>query len=241
MEKEVYEFSIEGFSGPFDLILELAKQHEIEISEISLDLLIDQYLTFIEKVQESGLDVRSSYLEMAAELLRLKSASLLNYNQELELELEEEIAMDRSEMIRRILEYKRYKEIVPEFNKLISQRENYLTRGQDPMYEYRDDNFKSNFDIQRFYLATKTYLLHEQEKNDEKIIDVKELNVEKFIDFLKQMDKPLNFSELILKASKKQFVVMFLAILESLKLEYIHVDVDEQNIITIYPGVDNNE
>lgn len=241
MENQEYQFSVEGFNGPFDLLLQLAKQHEIEITEISLDQLIDQYITFIEKVQEQGLDIRSGYLEMAAELLRLKSASILNYNANLELELEEEdIALDRQEMIKRILEYKRYKEVIGDLNHLIDNRSNFLTRPQDKLLEYRDDNFKNNFDVEKFYLATQNYLRHFLEKDEEKTISVKELNVEDYMTYLKAIVAPFSFDDLIGKITKHQFITLFLAILESLKLGYISVDVNDQYIITIYPG-DNNE
>lgn len=241
MENQEYQFSVEGFSGPFDLLLQLAKQHEIEITEISLDQLIDQYISFIEKVQEQGLDIRSGYLEMAAELLRLKSASILNYNANLELELEEDdIALDRQEMIKRILEYKRYKEVVGDLNHLIDNRSNFLTRPQDKLLEYRDDNFKNNFDVEKFYLATQNYLRHFLEKDEEKTISVKELNVEDYMTYLKAIVAPFSFDDLIGKITKHQFITLFLAILESLKLGYITVDVNDQYIITIYPG-DNNE
>ena len=241
MENQEYQFSVEGFNGPFDLLLQLAKQHEIEITEISLDQLIDQYITFIEKVHEQGLDIRSGYLEMAAELLRLKSASILNYNANLELELEEEdIALDRQEMIKRILEYKRYKEVIGDLNHLIDNRSNFLTRPQDKLLEYRDDNFKNNFDVEKFYLATQNYLRHFLEKDEEKTISVKELNVEDYMTYLKAMVAPFSFDDLIGKITKHQFITLFLAILESLKLGYISVDVNDQYIITIYPG-DNNE
>lgn len=241
MENQEYQFSVEGFNGPFDLLLQLAKQHEIEITEISLDQLIDQYITFIEKVQEQGLDIRSGYLEMAAELLRLKSASILNYNANLELELEEEdIALDRQEMIKRILEYKRYKEVTGDLNYLIDNRSNFLTRPQDKLLEYRDDNFKNNFDVEKFYLATQNYLRHFLEKDEEKTISVKELNVEDYMTYLKAIVAPFSFDDLIGKITKHQFITLFLAILESLKLGYISVDVNDQYIITIYPG-DNNE
>lgn len=241
MENQEYQFSVEGFNGPFDLLLQLAKQHEIEITEISLDQLIDQYITFIEKVQEQGLDIRSGYLEMAAELLRLKSASILNYNANLELELEEEdIALDRQEMIKRILEYKRYKEVIGDLNHLIDNRSNFLTRPQDKLLEYRDDNFKNNFDVEKFYLATQNYLRHFLEKDEEKTISVKELNVEDYMTYLQAVVAPFSFDDLIGKITKHQFITLFLAILESLKLGYISVDVNDQYIITIYPG-DNNE
>lgn len=241
MENQEYQFSVEGFNGPFDLLLQLAKQHEIEITEISLDQLIDQYITFIEKVQEQGLDIRSGYLEMAAELLRLKSASILNYNANLELELEEEdISLDRQEMIKRILEYKRYKEVIGDLNHLIDNRSNFLTRPQDKLLEYRDDNFKNNFDVEKFYLATQNYLRHFLEKDEEKTISVKELNVEDYMTYLQAVVAPFSFDDLIGKITKHQFITLFLAILESLKLGYISVDVNDQYIITIYPG-DNNE
>lgn len=235
-----YIFKVGEFSGPFDLLLQLAKDHEIEICEVCLDDLINQYLDFISKVQEEGLDIRSSYLEMAAELLRLKSASLLQLDNELDLDMEEELVIDRQEMIRRILEYKRYKEIVPELNQLIDERDNYLTREPDNLCEFRNDNFKNNFDINKFYKAVELFLAHQQEDLEEKIIEVKELNVEKFINYLRQIDKPLHFSEVIKKASKNEFVVLFLACLECLKLNYITVKEDKQHIVTIYPG-ENDE
>ena len=237
MKNGQYEFNVEGFSGPLDLLLHLAKTNEIEITNISLDLLIEQYINYIEEVQESGLDIRSGYLEMAAELLRLKSLIILNYNSNLDIEIEdEEIKMDREIMINRLLEYKKYKEVVGNFNELIDNRSNFMTRNQDKLSEYREENFKQNFDINKFFLATKQYLKHFEEEHEERIISVKELNVEEFMVKLKEIKKTFTFEEVIKKITRNEFISLFLAVLESLKLQYISINTDDGILIAPYNG-----
>ena len=228
-----YEFSVEGFSGPFDLLLHLAKTKEIEISTISLNTLIDQYIEFIQKVQESGLDVRSSYLEMAAELIRLKSLSILNYNQELEIDMEEDEVFDREYFVQKLLEYKKYQKVTTDFNDLIDKRSNFLMKKQNTLHEYRDENFKTNFDVNRFYDAVNSYLIKQQEESILNI-ELKEIKISDILSQLECLEKEFNFTKLLNEISKIQFVSLFLAILEGLKLEYITYEIKEEEII-IFP------
>ena len=228
-----YEFSVEGFSGPFDLLLHLAKTKEIEISTISLNTLIDQYIDFIQKVQESGLDVRSSYLEMAAELIRLKSLSILNHNQELEFEMEEDETFDREYFVEKLLEYKKYQKITKNLNDLIDKRSNFLGKKPNTLIEYRNENFKTNFDINQFYDAVNSYLIKKQEDSILNI-ELKEIKIDDILIKLETLEKEFNFTKLIDTISKIQFVSLFLAILEALKLEYIRYEIKNDDII-IYP------
>lgn len=228
-----YEFSVEGFSGPFDLLLHLAKTKEIEISTISLNTLIDQYIDFIQKVQELGLDVRSSYLEMAAELIRLKSLSILNHNQELEIDMEEEEIFDREYFVEKLLEYKKYQKITKNLNDLIDKRTNFLGKKPNTLTEYRDENFKTNFDINEFYDAVNSYLIKKQEEAILNI-ELKEIKISDILIKLETLEKEFNFTKLIDTISKIQFVSLFLAILEALKLDYVSYQIKNEDII-IYP------
>ena len=72
-----YEVKINEFEGPLDLLLHLIKQDNISIYEISIDRITKQYLEYIEKMEELNLDIASEYLVMAAELIEIKSSSLL--------------------------------------------------------------------------------------------------------------------------------------------------------------------
>ncbi len=78
----MYEVTIENFSGPMDLLLHLIKQSKMDIMNIKLEIIIDEYLDYIEKMQEMNLDVASSYLVMASELLEIKSRMLLPRQEE---------------------------------------------------------------------------------------------------------------------------------------------------------------
>ncbi len=233
-----YQFNIEGFSGPFHLLLELAKQHEIELTTISLDTLIDQYLDFIKQVEEQGLDIRSSYLEMAAELLRLKSLSLLSLNDD-EVVEEEALLFDRDLMIKRILEYKKYHDSIVKLQALIDKRGYYLSKKSSNLAQYRDDNFKNNFDPQAFYKAVGTFLLKQQNKQVEKLITLKEINIAQYVNDLKTLKTSFYLHDIMHQYEKEIYIALFLAILEALKQNYISVSCENQYIIKISPKGDD--
>ena len=68
-----YNFSINDFEGPLDLLLHLVKINKMEISEINVEDITNQYMSFINKMKEESIDIASSYLVMASELVHLKS------------------------------------------------------------------------------------------------------------------------------------------------------------------------
>ena len=73
----MYDITLDDFTGPMDLLLSLIKQHKMDIMHIKLEIIIDEYLKFISELQERNLDIASSYLVMASELLEIKSRMLL--------------------------------------------------------------------------------------------------------------------------------------------------------------------
>lgn len=103
-----YQVRIENFEGPLDLLLHLIKKSEINICDIPINLIAQQYLEYVEAMKELNLNVAGEFLVMAATLLQIKSKMLLPADEAAE---DEEDGPDpREELVRRLLEYKTYKE-----------------------------------------------------------------------------------------------------------------------------------
>ena len=110
-----YEVKINEFEGPLDLLLHLIKKENISIFDISIEQIIKQYLDYINKMNEENLDITSEYLVMATELIELKSKMLLPNKTE---EIEEEIEEATNDLINRLLEYDKYKNMTEELRNL---------------------------------------------------------------------------------------------------------------------------
>lgn len=105
LETNKYAIKTENFEGPLDLLCHLIDKNKMNINDIKISEIADQYMDYIKKMEEINLDITSEFLVMASTLLYLKSKSLLPKQESEEEELTEE------ELIRRIIEYKKYKEI----------------------------------------------------------------------------------------------------------------------------------
>ena len=105
METAKYEVKIENFEGPLDLLCHLIDKNKMNIYDIRINDITDQYIEYINKMEEMNLEVTSEFLLMASTLLYVKSKNLLPKENEDQEEITEE------ELIRRIIDYKKYKEI----------------------------------------------------------------------------------------------------------------------------------
>lgn len=119
LETNKYAIKLDNFEGPLDLLCHLVDKNKMDINQISISEIADQYIEYINKMQELNLDVTSEFILMASTLLFIKSKSLLPKQVEDEAELTEE------ELVHRIIEYKKYKEIskkLKEFYQIYSKR-----------------------------------------------------------------------------------------------------------------------
>ena len=105
LETNKYLIKIDNFEGPLDLLCHLIDKNKMEIDKVNLSEISDQYIEYINKMEELNLEVTSEFLIMASTLIYIKSKSLLPKANEDEEEISEE------ELLRRIIEYKKYKEI----------------------------------------------------------------------------------------------------------------------------------
>ena len=141
-----YSVKIDEFEGPLDLLLHLIKEDNIDIYDISIDKITKDYLDYINKMEELNINVASSYLVMASELMEIKSKSLLPSNKKEEVsENEEEVSRER--LISKLIEYKKYKEITNSFKELESLRKEIYIKSPENIKNEIDEKITNDNDI----------------------------------------------------------------------------------------------
>ncbi len=118
LETNKYAIKLDNFEGPLDLLCHLIDKNKMDIYEVKISDIADQYIQYINEMETYNLEITSEFLIMASTLLFLKSKSLLPKSTEDEAELTEE------ELLQRIIEYKKYKEISKKFKELYSTYSN---------------------------------------------------------------------------------------------------------------------
>jgi len=132
-----YQVRIENFEGPLDLLLHLIKKSEINIYDIPIHLIAQQYLAYIEAMEDLNLTVAGEFLVMAATLLQIKSKMLLPPD---EVTVDEEDGPDpREELVRRLLEYKKFKEAASQLDEHERLWREIYSREQAPAVELKSD------------------------------------------------------------------------------------------------------
>ena len=138
LETKRYAIKIENFEGPLDLLCHLIEKNKMDIYDIHLNEITDQYIQYLNQMEKMNLEIASEFVVMASTLLYLKSKNLLPKQEESEEELTEE------ELIKRIIEYKKYKSISQIFrekynmysNRIYKQPENVLLPKQELETKY---------------------------------------------------------------------------------------------------------
>ncbi len=217
-----YKVKLEVFEGPLDLLLYLIKKDEVDIYDISIERITQQYLEFMDAFNVLDLEVAGEFVLMAANLIYIKSRSLLPVAvQPPDDDVEE--ADPRWELVRQLVEYKKFKEAAAHLGKRELERSNMFTRlpESEPVAE-RPLGDVSVFDlINAFGSILKR--LHQREEVRE--IFEENYTVSDKIDLIMKMmaaGVPLKFTELFAAAaSRAEIVVTFLALLELIRLKQL--------------------
>lgn len=221
-----YNFSINDFEGPLDLLLHLIKINKMEIESINIESITSQYLEFIDKMKNESIDVASEYLVMASELIHIKSKALINIkdeeNDEYEINSEEELKQ-------RLLEYEQIKNITNTFKNLEDNRGKVYTKIPTNLNEYKKDiPIDTNITLDDLIKAFEDFLNREKLKKPINTkITKKELSVNdriKSIRTLLDKKNKLKFIDLFDNYTKPYIVVTFLSILEMTKNEEIKIN-----------------
>jgi len=236
-----YEININEFQGPLDLLLHLIKQSNISINEISIDEITKQYLDYIQKMEELNLDIASEYLVMAAELIEIKSSSLLPKNDIEDDEFEED---PKEKLINRLLEYEQYKKMTDTFKELEEYRQEIYTREPDNLLDYKEDEeIDYGVNLNDLLKALSKFL---EQKELEKPLNTKITNKEYSVSIrsneirnILKKKKKVNFTELFEVFTKEYVVITFLSILAMSRKQEIEIEQENnfKNIIIKEKGV----
>src|SRR2546421_11693896 len=123
-----YKIKFEVFEGPLDLLLYLIKKEEVDIYEVNLTRLATQFIEYIETMRLLDLEIAGEFLVMAATLMYIKSRELLPVDQRAEVEGDEEGEDPRWELIRQLVEYKKFKDAASKLALLEARQVNIFTR-----------------------------------------------------------------------------------------------------------------
>ena len=123
-----YKVQFEVFEGPLDLLLYLIKKEEVDIYEVNLTKLATQFIEYIDLMREFDLEVAGEFLVMASTLMYIKSRELLPVDQQVAAEGEEEGEDPRWELIRQLVEYKKFKDAAAQLQTLEARQENIFPR-----------------------------------------------------------------------------------------------------------------
>ena len=225
-----YSIKINEFEGPLDLLLHLIKQSNIDIYDIEISEITKQYLDYINKMEQLNINVASSYIVMAAELMEIKSKSLLPKQDTPEEDNEEEISKEN--LINKLIEYKKYKEMTSSFKEMETLRQNIYIKSPEKLTNYLDNNIVNEGDVSVNDLvdAFKKFL---DRKNLEKPITTKITNKEYSVKERKTNIKKLllekkkvMFTELFDEHNTSYIIVTFLSILEMTKEKDIIIKQD---------------
>ncbi len=129
MTAEALRIELPVFEGPFDLLLHLIRENQIDILDIPIAKITDQYLDYLQRMQEMDLEVASSFLVMAATLLSIKAKLLLPHPTEEEVAEGEDA---REELVRDLLEYMRFKEVAQTMNEMHEEQKRLFIRHNEP-------------------------------------------------------------------------------------------------------------
>ncbi len=219
------QIRLENFSGPLDLLLHLIKSHEMDIYDIHIVEITEQYLTIIEQMQQLDLDIAGEFLLMAANLIHIKSKMLLPVTDDL-IDEEED---PRAELVKRLLEYQRYKDVARLFQQL-PQLGRDVFSGEfqliDCFIEGQEDDeitigiYQLADAFHRLLKAKPVETFHEVVRESFSVDDYINLIANKLA-----QKKRLSFREIFPSESfLSELIVTFLATLELVRMQVVSID-----------------
>lgn len=216
----VMNFKINEFEGPLDLLLHLIKESKMDIMNIEIEKITEQYMAYLDLQEKMNLEVASEYLVLASELVEIKSKMLLPIVKDNDEEVEED---PREELVNRLIEYQTYKEITKVLHEKECIRREIYTKSPENVKNYVEESVvNTNISLDDLVEAFKRYL---KRKKANKPLDTKvtvnEISVSSRCFDIKNLLRKkgkVSFFELFPVVTKEYVIATFLAILEMAKL-----------------------
>lgn len=221
-----YPVKLQNFEGPLDLLLYLIRKNEIDVYDIPIVLVTDQYLAYLDLMQELDLDVAGEFLVMAATLIHIKSRTLVPRIETAEDESEEEDPRDA--LVRRLLEHQKFKAAAELLHERETVRSAQWTRPDGRIEDIAGQPFERELEVDLFSLlqAFQTVLARARERPPlavpERRVSV-EARIEQLLDRLSDTEA-CGFEDLFAEhEGRPDLITTFLALLEMIRLKLIRV------------------
>ena len=237
-----YQCNLDIFEGPLDLLLHLIKEQKMDIYDIRIAEITKQYLSYLDLLSELNLEMVGEYLVMAAELAKIKSKTLLPIPETEEDVLTAAGEDPRAELMRRLLEYQRYKEAAFELRQKEYDQQQLFSRTGEVVLENSEEELLIEANVYDLLTAFQKVL---KEKSFKKNYEIKVTTLS-VSDRITGILEILNVSESVTFDSlftslntKQEVIVAFLAILELMRMQLIRSQQARQfDVIRIYTAVD---
>lgn len=225
---QAYQVSLDVFEGPLDLLLHLINQLEIDIYDIPVAEITEQYMEYIQTMQHLELNIASEYLVMAATLLEIKSKMLLPAQENTDHfdEYEED---PREELMERLIEYRKYKEAAEDLKEKEQDDQQIFTR---PPVIFKDLDTKVPVvrgDLSIYDMLGALNKMFQRKKwnepQDTRITRTEipiEQRMEEVLIVVQESKKGIAFDQLFTYRSRSHIVITFIALLELMKINKIH-------------------
>lgn len=216
---------LQNFEGPLDLLLHLIRKHEVDIYDIPIALVTQQYLDYLDLMTEMDLDLAGEFLVMAATLIHIKSRTLLPRVDPKQQDAEED---PREALVRRLLEHQRFKAAAELLHEKEIQRSAQWPRPDERLAELAGEAPEPEIEVDLFSLMTAfRQVLDRARRRPQVILPPEQLSIE---DRIEQLESRLSeqeacgFEELFSDVeSRAGMIVTFLALLEMIRLKRVRV------------------
>lgn len=226
--EQSYKVKLDTFEGPLDLLLHLVNEMEIDIYDIPVAEITEQYMTYIRAMQEIELNIASEYLVMAATLIAIKSATLLPKK---EITMEEEVYEEdlREELIQRLIEYRKYKEAADILKEKELEENQIYTRPQVQFDEHSLKTPVVKGEVSIYNMLQALHALLERKEWNKPLqttvnrVDISiEDRMKEIMELVYRIDQTIQFDQLFPYPNRSHIVTTFLAVLQLLKENHIH-------------------
>lgn len=229
MATDEYKVELEVFEGPLDLLLYLIKREEVDIYNIPIEKITSQYMQYLELMRMLDLNIAGEFIVMAATLMMIKSRMLLP--EEDREELEEEEDDPRWDLVRQLVEYKKFKDAAGQLQDREYLQENTFARGNDDILLEPDHPGIVMRDVSLFDLITAFNDVLKRAKSEEigEIVAARFTVSDKIDLILRRLreEKHIAFGSLFADTpTRAEIVCTFLALLELIRLRHVAVRQD---------------
>ena len=217
------------YNGPFDLLLKLIEKNKIDIYDVVLSDITEEYLLEVENLKEDNLENITEFIYLASTLLEIKSRKLLPKNEY----LDEDEEVTEELLLERLIEYKKFKQLSKELISIKGISDKFIPKLQEDLSDYIVDNVEnkiigdSNLLLEELLKILQQNKVREENLKKFEIIRAEEFSVEKYMDNIQwklEGDKRLPLSKLVEKnGTKQEIIVVFLSILELVKTNIVKI------------------